>query len=180
MISLIGKSCTAQKFLKNENQEKSNLLANVHRWSPCVHCKLFEADALSFAQTEQLIGCVFGGSIDLISVNRWHNVLFPVSGGGSASYATMLKPLLLESEPFMPRVGEVKRDPGDFPQGEGLFGAREQGKEKGLCKQCEASPADNERLTVMDSGAFSSLHVNVLQICCRVKRYSSTGSTYRC
>lgn len=130
----------------------------------------FEADALSFARAEQLIACVFGGSIYLISVNRWHNVLFPVLGRGSASYATLLKQLLLESEPFMPRVGEVKWDPGGFPQGEGLFSAGEQEKEKGLRKQRKASPAHNDRLTVMDSGAFSSLHVNVSQTWCRVKR----------
>lgn len=51
----------------------------------------------------------------------------------------------------------MKWDPGGFPQGEGLFSGGAQGEEGGLRKQCAASPAYNERLTVMDSGDFSSL-----------------------
>lgn len=85
---------------------------------------------------------------------------FPRFGRGSARYATLLKRLLIEGEPFMPK-GRVKWDPGGFPQGEGLFSGGAQGEEGGLRKQCAASPAYNERLTVMDSGDYSSLHVNV-------------------
>lgn len=108
----------------------AHLLANVHHWQSCRQYMLFEAGALSFAQTEKLIGCAFGGSIDLTSVNWWHTVLFPGLGRASVSYATLQGPLLLEREPFMPRVGEVKWDLGHFPQSEGLFSVGEEGKEK--------------------------------------------------